>query len=474
MILTTRNIIRATLILAGFFAFSWWVFKDPVDTLALSLPGMDERGKGVTGEQEIKIGEFFQLFNQEDSRLKECWPRFRGADFDNISKSNIHLIDKFGSTLPDIRWKVETGEGHAGAAIYEGKVYFIDYDEDIRADMLRCFSLEKGEELWRRWYKVSIKRNHGMSRTIPAITEDYILTIGPRAHVMCVNRDNGDFLWGIDVERLYESEIPLWYTGQCPIINDGKAIIATGGKALLIAVDCSNGEVLWEVHNPDNWKMSHSSVMLYSFKGRNMYVYSANGGVCGIAADGSGEGQILWKNSEWNHKVIAPSPLCMPDGRIFLTAGYGAGSMMIQLSEEKGIYSTTVLKVYPPRDGLACEQQTPIYYMGHLFGIEPKDAGALRNQLVCYHPDDVTKLVWSSGQTARFGLGPFIIADGKMYILSDDGTFTIVKPDTGKYIQLDQIKLFDGQDAWGPFAVADGYMVLRDSKTLLCLYLGVR
>jgi outer membrane protein assembly factor BamB len=41
------------------------------------------------------------------------------------------------------------------------------------------------------------------------------------------------------------------------------------------------------------------------------------------------------------------------------------------------------------------------------------------------------------------------------------------------YIQVDQIKLFDGQDAWAPIAVADGYMVLRDSKTMVCLNLNL-
>lgn len=463
------HIIRTGLIVAGISAISWWMLADPFDSFVPSVSGMDERGKGVAMEKEVQIGEFFELFENETSSLSETWPRLRGSDFDNISKSPVKLIDKFGPKGPQIKWTVETGEGHAGAAIYEGMVYFIDYDEDIRADMLRCFSLETGTELWRRWYKVSVKRNHGMSRTVPAITEEHIVTIGPRAHVMCVKRENGDFLWGLDVERKYETEIPLWYTGQCPLIYDGKAIIAPGGKALMIAIDCSSGEILWETPNEKGWKMSHSSIMLYEFSGRKMFVYSSTGGIVGIAADGPDEGRILWESSEWNHKVIAPSPVCMPDGKIFLSAGYGAGSMMIQLKESGGAFSVEVITSFPPRDGLASEQQTPIYYMGHLFGIEPKDAGALRNQLVCYHPSDVTRVVWSSGSTARFGLGPYIIADNKLYILSDDGTFTIVKPDTRQYIQLEQVKLFDGHDAWGPFAMADGYMVLRDSKNVVCL-----
>ena len=136
----------------------------------------------------------------------------------------------------------------------------MDYDEEQRADLLRAYSLETGDSLWVRGYKINLKRNHGMSRTVPAVTEDYILTIGPRSHVMCVNRADGSFRWGLNVEKDYGSEVPLWYTGQCPLIHDGKAIIATGGSALMVAIDMETGELLWETPNPNS---KHSRVSSY-------------------------------------------------------------------------------------------------------------------------------------------------------------------------------------------------------------------
>jgi outer membrane protein assembly factor BamB len=465
-----KNIISAILIITGMGALGWWLTANPTGDFTVGLPGMDNRvSPGDSIAEEVIIGANFEEFSGRAPELKEKWPRFRGADFDNISKSEVRLIGKFGPEDPKIRWSVDLGEGHAGPALYEGKVYLLDYDEELRADMLRCFSLIDGTELWRRWYHVNVKRNHGMSRTVPAVTEDYILTIGPRAHVMCVKRSNGDFLWGLDVEKEYETEIPFWYTGQCPFIDQDKAIIATGGKALLIAIDCATGELLWETPNEEGWKMSHSSIMPFYFGGRKMYVYSAVGGVCGIAADGNDEGQLLWSTSAWQHPVVAPSPVCMPDGKIFLTAGYGAGSMVLQLTGADDEFNIQVLQEYVPKDGLACEQQTPIYYMGHLFGILPKDAAEYRNQFVCVDPVDCQSFVWTSGKENRFGMGPYILADNKFFILSDDATLTIAEPSTSSYIQLDQIKVFEGQDAWAPLAVADGYMLLRDSKKMVCI-----
>ena len=93
--------------------------------------------------------------------------------------------------------------------------------------------------------------------------------------------------------------------------------------------------------------------------------------------------------------------------------------------------------------------------------------------MICVDPANCRKPVWSSGTENRFGLGPYILADHKLFILSDDGTLTIAKPDVRKYVQTSRIKLFDGQDAWAPLAVADGYMVLRDSKRMVAIKIGV-
>jgi outer membrane protein assembly factor BamB len=459
-----------SLIILGIISIGWWLGKDPTGDFVESVPGLDNRGGGFGSDEKIVIGELFENFGETYTELSETWPRFRGEDFDNISKSRVPLKDKFGTTGPEILWSVELGEGHSGAAIWKGLVYILDYDEDERADYLRCFSLTSGQELWKRGYNVAIKRNHGMSRTVPAVTEEYILTMGPRCHVMALDRETGDFLWGIDVEKDYESEVPLWYTGQCPLIDENVAIIATGGNALMIGVDMATGEKLWETPNPNGWKMSHSSVIPFEFGGRKMFVYSAIGGLVGIAADGDDVGTVLWEVPQWNKSVVAPSPVCMPDGRIFITAGYGAGGMMLQLKANNGQFTVDILADYAPREGLGSEQQTPLLWNGHLFGILPKDGGTLRNQLVCVHPSDPQKIVWSSGSDVRFGLGPFILADNKMYLWNDDGTLFILQPSLTGYIELDQARVIeDGHDAWAPIAVADGFMVVRDSKTLVCL-----
>jgi outer membrane protein assembly factor BamB len=286
---------------------------------------------------------------------------------------------------------------------------------------------------------------------------------------MCVDAISGELKWGLDLVKEYGAEVPLWYTGQCPIIDESTVILGVGGKSLIIAVDCETGEVLWETPNPNGWKMSHSSIMPFTILGRRLYAYCAIGGIVGVSAEPDTAGEVLFESSLWNRNVIAPSPIHLGDDRIFLTAGYGSGSMMIRLDPGTEGFAVEALQTLTPEEGLASEQQTPIYHEGHLFSILPKDAGPLRSQFVCTHPDDVSKIVWSSGKTNRFGLGPYILADDKFYLLSDDGVLTVLEASTNRYIQLAQAKILEGVDAWAPMALVNGRLLARDSRQLVCV-----
>ncbi len=215
--------------------------------------------------------------------------------------------------------------------------------------------------------------------------------------------------------------------------------------------------------------MSHSSVIPMTVNGKKMFVYCAIGGVCGISAAGADRGKVLWETAEFAPSVVAPSPVILDKGRVFVTAGYGAGSALLQVTGDGGNYKAEVLQVFKPQDGLASEQQTPVFSGGFVYGILPKDAGGLRNQLVCCKPGDCKKIVMSSGKADRFGLGPYIMADGKFFILNDDGEMTIARVTNSKFTTLDKARIIDGQDSWGPIAITGGYLLMRDSKQLVCL-----
>lgn len=446
----------------------WWMKLTPSSEFPLFVPGMDRTGGEVEVKKEqVVFGELFSSFSVSPGQTSGSWPRFRGENFDNINRENIELIDSSQEADPLILWQKELGQGYAGAAVNNGRVYLLDYDENRKADLLRCFSLDTGEEIWQQGYRINLKRNHGFSRTVPAVTDEFVLTMGPGCQVMCVDAASGRLLWGMDLVEKYGTAVPQWYTGQCPLIDDGVAILAPGGGALMIGVDCRTGEVLWETPNPMGWQMSHASIMPMVIDGIKCYVYPALGGLTGVRADGQEAGSILWQTKEWDNWVVASSPVIFDDGRIFLTTGYGAGSMMLRVFSSPEGYKTRVLYEHKPDKGLACEQQTPILYQGKLLGIMPDDGGIYRNRLVCYDPEG--SFIWDSGKSVRFGLGPFMIADDKLYVFNDQGTLHIIEANVTEYKPLGTVKIMEGKDAWAPIALVGGKMLLRDEKTLVCL-----
>jgi outer membrane protein assembly factor BamB len=337
----------------------------------------------------------------------------------------------------------------------------MDYDRPNEADVIRCLSLEDGKDIWRYSYPIKIKRWHGMSRTVPAVTEKYLVALGPKCHLTCLDSETGQFRWMLNLVSDFNCTVPDWYAGQCPLIDDGKAIIAVGGDALMMAVDCETGEIVWKNPNPKKWVMTHSSVIPAEFKGTRMYVYCGSGGVAGISAE---DGSILWEINDWKIRVAnVPSPVVVGDGLIFLSGGYEAGSMMLQLTRENGTISAQPAFRLEP-EVFGSEQQTPVFYDGHIYGVRPD------KMLTCLNLNG--QVVWTSPATHRFGprgLGPYMIADGKIFIMDDEGLLTLAKAQPTGYEQLAEAKILEGPESWGPMAIASGRLILRDMNRMICL-----
>lgn len=449
-----------------------WHCYDPSSAFTEAVPGADNRPQGTARKaDDVLIGEFFMKDSVgiPPSELTGEWPCFRGPNHNNIAvnPSPRKLVEGDFTEL----WTLETGEGHASPVISAGKAYVLDYDERMSADALRCLDLQTGKQLWKRWYRVPIKRNHGFSRTIPAIAGDVVVTIGPEGHVMCCDKETGEMKWSIDMKKRFETEIPFWYTGQCPLIEDGVLVLAPAGKdTLMLGVDVQTGETLWGTPNSIGLKMSHSSVIPMTLGGTRTFTYIGVGGVCGVSAEAGQEGHLLWSASKWQPSVVAPSPLQISANQVFLVAGYGAGGALLQVDKQGSTWSANIKDSYKASDGMSSEQQTPISYNGSLITILPKDGGGMRERLAMYAPGNLHKPIWTSASDERFGLGPYIIVDDKLFAFKEDGELYVYQVSGQSMTLLRKQRIMEeGIDAWGPLAYADGMLIVRDSKNIKCI-----
>ena len=113
------------------------------------------------------------------------------------------------------------------------------------------------------------------------------------------------------------------------------------------------------------------------------------------------------------------------------------------------------------------EVHTPVLYDGHMFAVGKRARGLF----TCLGLDG--KRVWTSEGKATFGLGSYLLADGMFFILDGDtGMLRLVEASTTEYKELDRAQVLSGQEVWGPMALADGKLVLRDLTKLICIEVG--
>jgi len=412
----------------------------------------------------------FRGLAHDPAAPSSSWPCFRGPQRDNVAAYAAPLLETWPTNGPPLLWQMTLGEGHAAPAVHRGRVYLLDYDETRGGDVLRCLDLHTGREQWQRFYAVRTKRNHGISRTIPAVDDQVVVTLGPQCHVLCAASADGAFRWGMNLVSRFGTQVPLWWAGQCPLLDAGEAVLAPAGReALLIGVDVACGAVKWQTPNPDGWSMSHASVMVITAEGQRQFVYAALGGITGVAADGPERGRLLWRTSAFAPSVVAPSPVPLPGGRFFMTAGYGSGGAMFRVARSNDAWQASIL-FRTDRRTFGCEQQTPVFRNDMLFTVLPGDAGEHRQEFAAM--DLEGHACWTSGPTSRFGLGPYLaIGSDRFLLLDDSGVLSLMAADRNgcRLLARADVMSGKGRDAWGPMALVDGLLLLRDSTRLYCL-----
>jgi len=397
------------------------------------------------------------------------WPQFRGVNRDNMA-TETGVYRSWPAGGPKILWKTPVAEGYAGAAIRDGQVYLNDYDSARKEHVVRAISLADGKDLWRWSYAVEIRPSHGITRTVPAVGRALVFSLDPKCRFHALDAKTGKLVWQKNLVQEYKATIPGWYAGQNPLLDGDRVLVATGGDALVVAFDQATGKEVWRTPNTGKDVMSHASLMPAVIGGVKQYLYLTMNKVVGVAA---ADGQLLWSIPFAAKMAACPSPVSIGDGRIFITSGYEAGSMMIQV--QKGASGFTVQKLYDLTSmQFNSEVHTPVLFQNHLFAVSSKTRG----RFTCLGLDG--KAVWQSpvvsgepAATRTFDLGAFLFADGMFFVLDGKtGMLRLLEANIKQYKELASAQILSGEDVWGPMALSNGRLVIRDMTQMVCIQVG--
>jgi outer membrane protein assembly factor BamB len=90
--------------------------------------------------------------------------------------------------------------------------------------------------------------------------------------------------------------------------------------------------------------------------------------------------------------------------------------------------------------------------------------------MVCLDLDGNVK--WKTGRSpVVFDKGGFILADGLILSVNgtDDGMVYLIEPSPDGFKPLASAKMLETRESWGPLALSDGKLIIRDQKQMKCL-----
>lgn len=394
----------------------------------------------------------------------EDWPQFRGMLRDGVARAT-GLANAWPEAGPKELWQIELGQGYSSPAVVGHRLFLHDYDEGRKVWMVRCHRLDDGEELWRYEVAKRIRPNHAITRTAPATDGGLLFAIDPKCELHCLDARDGSLIWKKFLPIAYDSQIPPWYNGQCPLLDGDRLIIAPGGRVLMTALEKTTGEPIWETPNTAGHLMSHGSIMPLEIDGVRQYAYLTLKGAVGVAA---ADGRLLWEFPWQFNTAVSTTPLPLGDGRLLLTSGYHARTVICQISRTGDVWKAEeAFSLPPPTRGWNSEVQTPIVHRGYVFGVGKKKRGLW----TCLSLEG--EELWDSSRQAAFGMGGFVLADGKFFVLEGrTGTLRMLDAAADEYRELAMTQVLEGPDVWAPPVVSRGKLLIRDLHKLVCLDVG--
>ena len=413
------------------------------------------------------------------------WPGYLGPNRDATSDEK-GLLRSWPAEGPKVLWTLDLGPGYGGAAVSRGKVYLLDRIEG-KKDVLRCVDLNSGKELWSFAYDARGTLSHKGSRSTPAIDGDYIYTCGSFGDVHCFDGRTRKSVWNKNVWKGHGGDkVPEWGICQNPLVHGDLLILAAQTpKAGIVAYDKTSGRVRWAspalpgmvgyvtpvVANIDG---QDQIVMITATSRKERSGRSAPAGGWGEGDDSGGvdgvvlgldikDGKTLWTYKGWQCRIPIPQVTAIGDGRLFITGGYMAGSAMIKVRKDDSQY--VVEELYTTRD-FGTHTLPPVLYKGHLYGHCTTNSS--RDGLSCLSLDGLLK--WKTGESPAFDKGGYVLADDLLLSVDGrDGILYLIEPSPEGFKPLAKADLLDTEECWGPLALSDGKLLIRDQKRMKCV-----
>lgn len=399
------------------------------------------------------------------------WPGFQGPSRDGTAP-NVTILTDWPDTGPKVAWTQEVAPGFGGAAIVGDAVYLLDRN-GIQGDTFRILDLNTGKQTGAIDYDAPGRLSYDGARSTPTIQHTGAIqrayTVGPLGHITCFDLVESKILWQKQMDD-FGAAPPKWGWSQSPLlVGDVVIVQPMTDDAGLVALNQANGEVAWQSKFIGN--EGYASPRLVTLANTKQLVTFTSTLVTGLSPE---TGEILWDYTNIPVKRAIPTPAVVGDNKLFITAGYDAGSALIEIAKQDDTFTIKELKRDPDHGG---QIHSALPVNDHLFvnlntNENLRQRGKNAQGLGCF--DATGKLLWKSDNQPDINRGAVIALGQHLLTLGgEDGTLRLIKADPAGYQELAAAKVFPADQnrnmIWAPMAFSDGFLLVRSQSQLKCL-----
>jgi outer membrane protein assembly factor BamB len=386
------------------------------------------------------------------------WPEFLGPRR-NGSVAETGLAHTWPDKGPPVLWKIEVGSGFSGPIVV-GKRLILHHhvDNDDRIDFLDA---ETGK-LERKYacpsnFSDDFGKGDG-PRSTPCAADGKVVALGADGTLTCLSLDSGAKLWSLDLRKEYKVPASYFGVGTSPMIFEGRVLVNVGGpKAGVVAFGLADGKELWKATSDG---ASYSSPILAKVDGTQRAIFfTRNGPLVLDPATGNVIYTTRWR-ARYDASVNAAPPLLLADDRVFFTASYETGALLLKLRKDGAD------QLWTSEDALSSHYSNVVVHGGFLYGIDGRQEAGARLRCVDPSPAAGPAVRWT---TDRFGCCSILTAGDDLILLTENGDLVLAETNPQKYVEKARVRLLDGTPVRAVPAVSGGRLFARDRSHLVCV-----
>ena len=381
---------------------------------------------------------------EADSSTGADWPRFRGPQQSGVSVET-GLLRSWPESGPKVLWKKPIGSGFSTVAVVGEALYTMAVEGE--SEMAYRLRASDGEVVWRTPLGPVFPEVFGDGpRSTPTVEGDAVYVLSATGRLHALKTKNGSRLWEMDLVKELGSPTPQRGFASSPLVDGDLVLLEAGGTdgRAVVALDTKTGKIRWSAMNGEPGYMTPLAVTI---DGVRQYVFlRSTGDIVSLLPDG----KVHWQYS-WQPGAIA-SPLFLPPNRIFASATDEIGAVLLEIGKADG--KATVREVWKNRL-MRNHFSSSVLYQGHIYGFD-------NASLKCIVAETGEQKWVQRG----YGKGSLIVADGLLYILSDQGQLLLAEATPEGFHEKGKAQVLEGR-TWTAPVLSHGRLYLRNGTEIL-------